>query len=187
MSTYVDYYCKDNCKKLISLVNKIISNKFPWVLQKDYDDFYSIAGQVLWDCEKNFDESKETKFETFFINCLIRKFKTQLTYMNRKKRSLKDAEGNEIVTVSLDALIDDNNVSLLNMVATDCFDEDCDTYSDKMNTYLSRLSSLQKKVLFLLADGYTPEEIKITVNITAKEFMDIYTSIRAYRNVSVLY
>lgn len=177
---YIAYYGANNSEKLRQLSDVIIGKQFPWLPQMHYDDFYSIAGEVLWKCVQRFDYSKGASFETYLIGCLIRKFKTRVTYMNRKSRN------NGGINVSLDALIDDGDVCLMNMIASNDIVEPF-MYSDKMNSYLNRLSGLQKKVLFALADNYSPEEIKKALNITTTEFFDICTAIRAYRNVSLLY
>lgn len=177
---YISYYGANNSQRLRQLSDVIINKQFPWLSQMYYDDFYSIAGDVLWKCVQNFDGTKGAQFETYLINCLIRKFKTQITYMNRKRRN------NGGINVSLDALIDDGDTCIMNMIASNDTAEPF-TYSEKMNLYLDRLSELQKKVLFALADNCSPEEIKKTLNITATEFSDICTAIRAYRNVSLLY
>ncbi len=62
-----------------------------------------------------------------------------------------------------------------------------DGYSKKMLLYLSRLSSLQKKVLRLNIAGYLPNEIKEQLDINEKQYTDCYAAIRSYRNVSVLF
>ena len=177
---YIIYYGANNSKELRRVSDYIIEKHFRWLSQMYIDDFYSIAGDVLCICAKQFDESKGAQFETYLINCLIRKFKSRVTYMNRKRRNSGGSD------VSLDALIDENDICLMNMIASNDTVE-WHLYSDKMNLYLSKLSDLQKKVLFALADGYSPEEIKLSLNLTTKQFSDICTSIRAYRNVSLLY
>ena len=58
MGQYVDFYCGNNNKELKKIVDPIIMIHFGWLAQKDYDDFYSIASQVVWDCEKRFNEEK---------------------------------------------------------------------------------------------------------------------------------
>ena len=180
MKKYVDYYCKDNHKELIRITNGIILKNFGWLSQMHYDDFYSIAGEVLWNCVENFDESKGAQFETYLINCLIRKFKTRITYMNRKRRS------NGIQNASLEALIEENSPTIMNLIASQ-YGNNNEEYSEKMLRYLNRLSSLQKKVLFLIAEGYTIDEIKINLNITSSEIANICSAIHSYRNVSLLY
>ena len=66
-------------------------------------------------------------------------------------------------------------------------DEVKDVLSEKMNRYLSRLSKLQKRVLFALSEGYSNDEIRIRFGISAKELADVCTALRSYRNTSLLY
>ena len=180
MEKYLDIYLKNDCKRIRKIADSIIIKCFAWLPQKDYDDFYSIANEVLWICCKNYDDSKGARFETHLINCLIKKFKTRITYMNRQRRN----NGNQ--DASLDALIEEKDASLMDLIASDDKVE-VDTYSEKMVRYLSRLSKLQKKVLFAMANGYSSDEIKSRLNISAKEYSDACTALKSYRNVSILY
>ena len=180
MEKYLELYCKDDCKRLKRVSDTIIIKYFGWISQKDYDDFYSIASEVLWDCCKNYDDSKGAQFDTYYINCLIRKFKTRITYMNRQRRN----NGNQ--DVSLDVLIEEKDTCLVNLIASDDKVE-VDSYSDKMIAYLKRLSRLQKQVLYAMAEGYSNDEIKNKLKISAKELADACATIKSYRNVSLLY
>lgn len=180
MYMYIQYYCNDNCKKLNEVADYVITRYFGWLPQKDYDDFYSIASEVLWQCHKAYDDSKGAQFETYLINCITKKFKTRLTYMNRQRRN----NGNQ--DVSLDLLIEEKDTALVNLIASDEKVE-CEAYSDKMVAYLKRLSKLQKNVLFAIAEGYSNDEIKRRLKISAKELADACAALKAYRNVSVLY
>ena len=56
-----------------------------------------------------------------------------------------------------------------------------------MNLYLNRLSKIQKEVLRLRADGYSPKEIQRELHISEKKYTDCKSAISAYRNVSILY
>lgn len=180
MKDYLFYYCENDSSKLRQISDSIIIKHFGWLPQKDYDDFYSIAGSVLWDCCENYDDSKGAQFETYLINCLVKRFKTRVTYMNRQRR------GNGVQNVSLNALIEDGDSCLIDLIASDD-DIEVDAYSEKMLTYLSRLSKLQKQVLFALSEGYSPDEIKSRLKISSKELTNACDGLRSYRNVSLLY
>lgn len=181
MDKYINYYCENGGKRIRKIADVIIIKCFGWLSQKDYDDFYSIANEVLWDCAKNYDDAKGAQFETYLINCLVRKFKSRITYMNRQRRN----NGNQ--TVSLDELIEEKDTSLINLIASDDKVEVDHSYSDKMIAYLKRLSKLQKQVLFAMAEGYSNDEIKSKLNISAKQLADAYATLKSYRNVSLLY
>ena len=180
MREYLITYCENNERKLKEISDKIIMKHFGWLSQKDYDDFYSIAGEVLWSCCETFDGNKGAQFETYLINCLTRKFKTRITYMNRQRRN----NGNQ--EVSLDSLIEEKDTCLIDLIASDDKVEK-DNYSDKMIAYLKRLSKLQRQVLFALSEGYSNDEIKRVLNLSAKEFTDACAALKSYRNVSLLY
>ena len=192
MGKYVDYYCQNNCKRLISLTNQIIKNKFGWIPEKDYDDFYSIAGQTLWMCEKNFDKSKETKFKTYFVSCLIKKFKSRITYCNRCKRKQKDKEGNPIPEISInfivdekngyeiaDTLVDKNNL-LENILSIQ------DSFSDEFQIFFSQLTKKQQEIAILIMQDYTPIEIQRILGISNQRYQSQFQKIKSYKNIAIL-
>ena len=100
--------------------------------------------------------------------------------MNRQRRS------NGSQDVSLDALIEEKDTCLLNLIASDERVES-ETYSDKMIAYLKRLSKLQKQVLYAMSEGYSNDEIKKGLKITSKQLADACAALKSYRNVSLLY
>ena len=59
MGKYVTCYCGNNNQALISLVDRLIEKNFGWLPQMYYDDFYSIASKVVWDCERQYKKSKK--------------------------------------------------------------------------------------------------------------------------------
>ena len=90
---YLEFYLQripmvngESTSRVEIIVDQIIKQNFSWISYKDYDDFYSIAAQVLWSCVKTFDTSKNMSFHNYFISCLKNKIKTHITYLNRKKR-----------------------------------------------------------------------------------------------------
>ena len=101
MGKYIDFYCGNNNRELKKIVDSILNHHFRWIAQKDYDDFYSIAAQVVWECERRFDEKSES-FHNFLSVCIHNRIKSQLTYMNRDKRVFKDEEGNPLYELSID-------------------------------------------------------------------------------------
>ena len=195
MGKYVEFYCGENNKELKKIVDLILKNRFSWIPQKDYDDFYSMAACVVWRCEKDFEENKckDKKFKNFLIACLHNKVKSQLTYMHRDKRVLKVDEGKPLYEVSIDAPIAEYNNSTLRDVLASDFDLQKETigneeeYSEKMLCYLNKLSYIQKEILMLTISGYHPEEIREILHISKKQYTDCNAAIHAYRNVSILF
>lgn len=195
MGQYVDFYCGNENKELKRIVNSILKKKFPWISQKDYDDFYSIAALVVWDCERKFDKGKvkTEQFHGFVVACINNKIKTHVTFMNRCKRSKKDEDGNILQDYSLDVPLNNEDDSTLGDIVADdflvekhFFEERDDTYSEEMQKYLSKLSDLQREVLRLISIGFTPSEILSELHINKTLYDDCYNAIHSYRNISIL-
>lgn len=192
MGKWVDTYCKDNCKKLNSLVGYIIQMQFGWMPQCNYDDIYSIAGQVIWDCEKNFDNTKGVKFETLLMSCLLRKIKTYITYTNRKIRRPQDINGNPLSEISIESLISQDCDSKL--IDSLIGDEDIrsELLTDKqefckgVQRYLDSLTSQQKEIALLISDGYEPNEIQKILHIDAEKYRMQWNKMTSLRKLSIL-
>lgn len=196
MGQYVDFYCSDNNKELKKIVTPILACNFGWLAQKDYDDFYSIASQVVWNCEKKFSSTKvkTKKFKSFLSVCIHNKVKQQLTYMHRDKRVLKDNEGNPIYDTSIDVQIgEENNMTIGDTIQSD-FDIDVALsettncgYSDKIEVFLSSLSETPRKIAEMIMSGHSVEDIKENLGLTDKEYKDCWKMINSYENKRVLY
>lgn len=143
-----DFYVKNNCLELKKIIFPILKTKFGWISEKEYDDFISIGAQVVWDCETKFDESKGAEFKTFLFNCLLRKIKTRVTFLNRKKRNFQDDNGHLTTDISLESLIEDNNALIMKMYSVDDYKIEEEGFSCKMIKYLNRLSLKQKNYYF---------------------------------------
>lgn len=196
MGQYVDFYCSDNNRELKKIVTPILSYKFGWLAQKDYDDFYSIASMVVWDCEQKFDgkKVKTKKFKSFLSACIHNKIKQQLTYMHRDKRVLKDNEGNPIYDTSIDIQIgEDESTTLGEMLCSD-FDieialsktTECG-YSKKIEIFLNNLSETPRKIAKMIMGGDSGKEIKEKLKLTDKEYQDYWKIINSYEKKRVLY
>jgi RNA polymerase sigma factor (sigma-70 family) len=210
MNNIIDFYYANNAKELRKIVNKILAS-FGGIFQEDYDDFYSLANETFVDVLNRYDELQN--FNTFLYSCLDRKIKTEMTRRNRYKRrniikttktdeygNIKtDDDGNAIIQETIvpdysiyQPLGDEDSSILADTIASDFdiekeFFEDKKEYSEKMTLYLSKLSNLQKKVLELMAAGYSQKEIQAELNISAKEYTNCDNAIHAYRNISILF
>jgi len=185
MEHILNTYYADNAKKLHIVVDKILL-KFGGLVDKDKDDFYSIANEVFVDVLKRYDNSQS--FDAFLYSCLVNRIKTEITRRNRYKRKA------DRMCISIDTPIgDEENSKIVDIIADKfdlekvVFEEREDTYSKKMLIYLSRLSEIQKEMLRLIIAGYLPNEIREELHITEKQYCDSYTAIHSYRNVSVLF
>lgn len=180
MGRYVDYYYADN--RLINLVNKILKCNYGWILSKDYDDYYSIAGTTLWYCEKHYDESRNNNFNNYLIDSLHRKFKSQITYRNRQKR------GGGLEEISLDQPIDcDEDITVGDLVVGDNgnFEIDGD-YSILTDRYLSSLTSMQRKVAELFMQGCNEREVKDILGLSNDRYKFIVVNMRNDRKLAPL-
>lgn len=196
MGQYVDFYCKNENKELKKIVNPILAMRFSWIPQKDYDDLYSIAGEVVWDCEEKFDgkKVKTKKFKSFVSTCIHNKIKSYITHMNRDKRMAKDKDGNPLHNSSLDAPIgEENGITIGDTVQSD-FDidialsetTDCGC-SDKMEVFLESLSETPRKIAEMIMSGYSDADIKENLGLSDKEYQDCWKVIKSYEKKRVLY
>ena len=197
MGQYVDFYCGDENKELKKIVNPILIRRFAWIPQKDYDDFYSIAAMVVWDCEEKFDgkKVKTKKFKSFVSTCIHNKVKSYITHMNRDKRIAKDEDGNPLHNSSLDAPTEDG-INLCERVSSDfkvenkikdfsytSLEDILEECSPQMREYLNiTLSNLQRKILELIINDYSKEKIMKTLHIDSALYSDSIAAITSKRN-----
>ncbi|MBD5494520.1 MAG: sigma-70 family RNA polymerase sigma factor [Lachnospiraceae bacterium] len=177
-------YYENNAKKLHKTVDKILL-KFGGLLEKDVDDFYSLANEVFVDAMKRYDDSQS--FDAFLYSCLLNRIKTEMTRRNREKRKA------DRMSISIDTPIgEEGEFTVGDMIADtftiekELFDKSEGGYSKRMLSYLSKLSILQKEVLKLNAAGYLANEIREELHISEKQYADCFSAIRSYRNTSVL-
>ena len=201
----IEWLFANEAKEMKKICNKYMV-KFGGISGMDYDDFYS---QVGWDVSvaiNNYKPNSEKTFKEFIYGVIKLSVCKQMTHRNRGKRQLivekeiVDEFGNKttikeyIPTVSLDAPVgEEGGMTVGEMLAhkstteKDFFEEREDTYSDKMNRYLNKLSSLQREVLRLISIGFMPSEILEELHINQKMYEDCYQAIHSYRNISLLF
>lgn len=178
-------YCMNEERKLKGMVDKLLL-QFGGIEDKDKDDFYSIANEVLFDVMRRYDGKQQ--FEPFLYACLDRKIKTEMTRRNRKKREA------DRMSVSFNTPIGEQDGLTLGEtlaakfdIEKEVFGEKEEEYSDKMIKYLNRLSNVQKEMLRLIIAGYLPKEIKKELKLSDKEYNECELAIHSYRNVSILF
>lgn len=171
-----DRYCKDCSQKLREISDVIIGNQFPWLAQMHYDDFYSVADEVLWNCLQRYDGTKKAQFETYLIGCLARKFKTRVTYMNRKRRNCGSSE------LSLDALIDDEgNITIGETIA----DKQPIEISSNACQYLGGLSKIQRAVAEMIMLGFDTYTIKRELRLSDRRFNAVFQRMKAREKTAI--
>ena len=182
-------YCENDMYKLKRMSRSIFMKFNEPLTNADYDDFYSVANLVLWQAYNSYDPDMGVKFEGFLHSCLSKKFKTELEYRHRQKRVLNQ------FAVSLDAASEnDEDYCLLDCVASDfdTFEEvvrrqEKDQFQDKVQTYVSRLSKQQIRILNMLMDGYKSGEIRQILKISSTEYTENLRIMRSYENVKILF
>lgn len=185
-SDILEAYYAENAKKLHRVTDRILM-KFGGLSGKDKDDFYSLANEVFVDVMKRYDNTQS--FDGFLYSCLSNKIKTDITKRNREKRKA------DRLSVSLDAFTEDEEGrNLLEFIPSDfdTFEEVSrrqgnGQYEDKIQQYISKLSSRQVNILNLLIDGYKPGEIREILEISIKEYSDDLQIMRSYENVKILF
>lgn len=200
----IQWLFANDAREMKKICNKEMM-QFGGISEMDYDDFYS---QVGWDvsiASKKYKPIDGKSFKEFIYGVIKLSVCKQMTHRNRGKRQLivekviTDEAGNETIikeyipTVSLDAPVgEEGGMTVGEMLAhkstieSGFFEEREDTYSDKMNKYLNKLSNLQKEVLRLISIGFTPNEILEELHINKQMYEDCYSAIHSYRNTSIL-
>jgi hypothetical protein len=200
----IQWLFENDAKEMKKICNKYMM-KFGGISEMDYDDFYSQVGWDISIASKNYKPNDDKSFKEFIYGVIKLSVCKQMTHRNRGKRQLIvekediDDVGNKTIikeyipTVSLDAPVsEEDGMTVGEMLAhkstieSDFFEEREDTYSEKMNRYLEKLSSLQKEVLRLISVGFMPSEILEELHITQKLYNDCYNAIHSYKNISIL-
>lgn len=196
-------YIGNDMKKIRKICKKIISKTN--VPDGYLEEYYDKAVDVLMESMNTYDESRNCKFSTYFYGNLVRRTGTWIRDCMRFKRCnletdskgkiKRDEDGNPIVIpdMSINMQIDlDEDYTLENSIASD-FNLEGEIINrlhpttDKIEMYKSNLSYKQQKVVDLICDGYTQDEIIEELNITEREYKDnILGTMRLYENVKVL-
>ncbi len=194
LGKYVDFYCGDYNKELKKIINPVMKKNFGWLAQKDYDDFYSSAAQVVWECEKSFDETKGISFRNYLIPCIHHRIKTQITHANRYKRTQRDPDGNPVCDISMDAPVGDDEESVLSDLIPSDFDMDLvieksmgECQEKRIEQYLKSLLKIQRQIVELKMDQIPASEIKTRLGLSSKQYKQHCQELKSFANVSILY
>lgn len=197
----IEEFLANDMKKLKKICDPLIFYKGTPEIY--HEDLYGVATDVLIESLDAFDSSKKCSFKTFFIGNVKRAFydwtrdNTRLCRCNiqtdAEGKIVRDNDGNVIIIPSIpfDEPAEDGT-DIKEKIASDFNIEDNlskeigFSSDDKIEKYLSRLSKRQKKIVSLLADGYSQDEIRELLHISKKEYADSLLSIRAYENIRIL-
>ncbi len=205
IKSVIDDLYANNQKKLHQICNKEIT-RFGGLSQKDLDDFYSRAGYELSVATEAYDPERGKTFMEYAYGVIRLSVWKEMTDKNRAKRQIiivedtEDENGNivkqkkYISNLSIDAPIaSEENLTVGDTLQSDFNMEEeilkrlvRKDYSLKMQKYLGRLSKIQIKVLELIADEYTPEEVRKILHIDSVLYNDCIAAIKSYRNTKYI-
>lgn len=202
----VNYYCSDEMKELKKICNPILSLKGITTTDADYQECCSRAMDTLMDSLSRYDD-KSSQFKTFLTGNIKRTFYDFTRDSRRMKRCnlqtdkdgkiVKDKDNQPIVIpdVPLDAPVTEDGDDLKYSIKSN-FDIDkeleekngtlSEEYSPKMKKYLGSLSKIQLRILNMLKDGYSREEIENILHIDSALYNDSIAAIKSYRNTQCI-
>lgn len=206
----INEYCENNMKKLKNVCYMVWGNKgLPYMY---HDDLYDDAMNVLVESVITYNSTNNTKFKTYLANNinLSQREWYRNTHLRAKRNNLeldkngkikKDKKGNPIIikNISFNCLDEDGNdlyekVSSGFKVENEIEDfsytsledilEEC---SQEMREYLNvKLSKLQRKILELIINDFSKEEIIKTLNIDSALYSDSIAAITSNKNTRKL-
>lgn len=174
----LQYYCKNNMKKLIELSHKVLK-KIGRYNEPCLEDFYSISNEELWKAVCHYDPNNDSnaKFETYFFSILERKFKSEISKRNRDKRN------NGLQNLSLDKEIEDGDgTTLMDLLESDknVEEEAIRNVSSELDNYLKSLSPRQRNFAQLLMDDYTIDQARTKLNLSKNQTDSILKHMRSF-------
>lgn len=180
-------YYADNAKKLHKLVDGILK-KFGGIYQKDCDDFYSLANEVLAHLYRTYDGKQN--FDAYVYSCLLNKIKTEMTRRNRQKRQA------DRLAESIDRpLMEDGNTKLGDIIPSN-FDLEKTVFDksgislgkndEKIEKYLNSLTKQQYQVAQCILRGMKPSEIKASLVLTEKQYETILSGMKEHEKIKYL-
>lgn len=190
MKAILDEYYGNGAKKIRKMVDSILF-KLGISGSVDCEDFYSLANEVMCGVIKSYNA--DYPFDAFLYGCLERKIKTEMTRRNRKKRTADrltiswETPLNDEDDTTIGDFIKDTKIAEHYDIDKTFFEDNGEKYSEAMLKYISRLSMEQKEVVKLLISGYEKDEIKNILHISESVYADCMKSIRAYRNIKILF
>lgn len=200
----INAYYENNAKKLHTVINKIFVKHYGGIAGKDIEEFYGVGSDVIMDIIWNgrYDSDKGD-FDGYIYRSILFAIKDEYKRRYRDKRVFKvegfDDKGNKIKVpipdVSLDTPIKEGENTTIGETLQSDFVMDDELfevmgikkeYSPEMKEYLKKLSKIQVKVLELIADNYTQEEIKTILHIDSKMYADCIAAIKSYKNIKCI-
>lgn len=201
MNELVEKLYANNASMLYGWVKKILT-VFGGITDKDIDDFVSVANEVITNIlvKETYDETQAAA-QIYVYRAIENKIKTEITNRNRLKRNPHDNEGNIYHVLSLDAPLNNSSdwgkdktvEDYLSKQASDfdVFDEVIkkeNTYqSEKITTYLSKLTSFQKKILAMRIKKISKDKIAETLNVSHRAIDNEIRTLKSFDLTKVFF
>lgn len=168
-----DYYTNEG-EKLHRMVIQILS-KFGGLYEKDLDDFYSIANEVMVDVCHSYDTSQN--FEVYLWSCLSNRIKTEITRRNREKRRA------DRISISMDTGLGGDSKNPISDTLASNFDIDVEAgvaLDERVVLYLDTLTDIQRKIAIMIMYGYKAVDIKRQLQLTDSQYMLLWRDMRTF-------
>lgn len=181
---FLNIYYKNGAEKLHGMVDRILV-RFGGISEKDRDDFYSVANEVMAEIYVSFDTSRSA--DGYVYACLLKRIKTEMTKRNREKRRA------EQTAVSLDTPVGEEGGMTVGDTLVSEFDLEREIFREeepvgvKVRAYLERLSKTQRRIAAFLAEGYKPAEIQKILHMKPREYSREAAALHAYENIKILW
>lgn len=176
---FLDKFYEENQSQIINFVRGVIK-KYGGIYDKDVDDFYSLANEVICKATISYQPQKNVSFFNFFKSCYIKKMKTEMTRRNSLKRKM-DREA-----LSYDApLSSDGDFSYEDIIQDESKDYENQT-EFILDELLSLLNRKERIILKMLMEGYTTDEICKIQTFDKRVITDAKTTFKSYDFLNAL-
>jgi DNA-directed RNA polymerase specialized sigma24 family protein len=199
-------YFKDNGKKIYKMVDNIIFRKYGSINGRDMQEYYSLANDVFWDIARN-DRYREGMGD--YNGYLYRSL--ELAIIDEYKRATRDKRVNKIEVeeknnkgenvrkkipiedVRMDAPINEDGVTIGDTISSDSDVEQNvmrklkADFERNTNEYIDVLTNRQKKIVYMIMEGYKPKEIKKDLELTNRQFQSDWGVIISYDKIRHLF
>ena len=195
MNSIVNYFYVEDGKELKKICNQILRVIWNDVPGYYKDDFESLAGYIITFCLESYDPTTGP-FRAYVYPYMQKKFISYIYEINSLKRGgdgnwdreKRDENGKKIKKsvkvkfVNIDDKIKEGSDSTYadileggKSVEDIIFENEKDS---KLEAYINKLSKIQKEIVFLMMDGYKPNEIQEELHITNKQYFNYVTEMR---------
>lgn len=200
---FINSYYENNAKKLHSVVDKIFNKYYGGTINKDMDEFYGVATDVVMEIRQNqtYDPSK-SDFDAYLYRAILFGLKSEFKKRTCDKRATKieekDENGNLILDkngkpkriaipdIRIDAPLKDNGELTFGDTLSSDFNID-DVISnnlndEKMKVLLNSMTKTQRQFIELKLNNISIQEIREKLGLSNREYLDIIKNIKENDN-----